>query len=81
MSCSENIAGLQPLQASTNSSNTESKLEYHRRTPQSFFAVFECHAVHYEETRGDVGYAAGHYEECNEKLSDMIAAINLVAIK
>jgi len=80
-SFSENVTGLQQLQAGTDSPDTESKLEFCRRTTQSLFAISERHAFyHIEETRGNVGYAPGPYEECDEKLSDMTAAINLVAI-
>lgn len=81
LSCSKNITGLQQLQTSTNTPDTESKPEFRRRTTQSFLAIFERHAFYYiEETRGNVGYASGPYEKCDEKLSDMTAAINLVAI-
>lgn len=81
LSFNENVTGLQQLQTSTDSPDSESKLEFRRRTAQSLFAISERHAFHYiEETRGNVGYAPGPYEECDEKLSDMTAAINLVAI-
>jgi hypothetical protein len=77
---SENVAGLQQLQKSPNISDTESKSEFRRRTAQPFFAIFECHTfLHADETRGYVGHAAGPHEERNEKLSDVTAAINLVA--
>ena len=76
VSCSESVTGLQQLQTSTNSSNTESKPQFRGRTTQSLFTIFERHAVNYtDETRGYVEYAAGPYEECDEKLSDMTAAI------
>lgn len=81
LSFSENVTGSQQLQTSADSPDTESKLKFRRRTTQSFFTIYERHAFHYiEETRGNVGYAPGPYEECDEKLSDMTAAINLVAI-
>jgi len=72
---------LQQLQTSADSSDTEPQLEFRRRTTQSFFAIFERHAIYYiEEICGDVGYAAGPHEECDEKLSDVTTAIDLVAI-
>lgn len=81
VSFNECLDDLQQLQTSTYSSDTESKLEFRGRTAQSFFAIFEHHAVYYiEEIRGNVGYATGSYEECDEKLSDMTAAIDLVYI-
>lgn len=81
VSFNENIAGLWQLQTSTNSPNTEPKPQFRRRTTQPFFAIFKCHTFYYvEETCGNVGYAAGSYEERDEKLSDVTAAANLVAI-
>jgi len=76
VSCGECVIGLQQLQTSTNGSNTEPKLQFRGRTTQPLFAILECHAVdHIDETRGYVEYAAGPYEECDERLSDMTAAI------
>lgn len=72
---------LKQLQTSTNSSDTESKLEFRGGTTQSLFSVFERHTVYYiDETCGYVGHAAGSYEECDEKPSEVTSSFNLVAI-
>ena len=75
------VTGLQQLQTSTNGSDTEPQPECGRGAAQSLFAVFERNAICYAgETRGYVGHAAGPYEECDEKLPDMTAAIDLVTV-
>ena len=75
------VTALQQLQASTNGSDPESQPQCGRGTTQSLFAVFERHAVCYVgETRGYFRHVAGPYEECDEELSDMTTAIDLVAL-
>lgn len=75
------VTGSQQLQTSTKSSDTKPKPEFRGGATQSLFAILERHAICYiDETRSYVGHVAGPYEECDEELPDMTAAIDLVAI-
>lgn len=76
-----NVTGPQQLQTSTNISDAQPEPEFRGGTTQPFFSILEHHPIrHVDETHGYVGHVAGPYEERDEKLPNMTAAIDLVVI-
>lgn len=73
------MKSLQRLQKSANSSDAQSKPEFRRRTTQSFLAISKQYPFNVGQTCDHIGRAARPYEECDEKLQDMIILLSIIS--